>query len=555
MAKFFGFEVTRPKKQLKTFSAKEDDDGALTVAAGGAFGQYIDMDGSIKNEIELINKYREMAIQPECDMAIDDIVNEAIVVPDDEEQVIKLDLTELGAPDNVKKKIHESFKQIINHLDFNKKAYEIFKKWYVDGRLYYHIIIDDASKKKGIQELRYLDPRKIRKVRENQKVRADNGADVINKTVEFFVYNEKAARPDSTVQEGIKVLPDAIAYINSGLFDYKKNNSLSYLHKAIKPLNQLRMMEDALVIYRISRAPERRLFYIDVGNLPKAKAEQYLKDTMNRYRNKLVYDAETGEIKDERKHMSMLEDFWLPRREGGRGTEISTLPGGMNLGEMEDVTYFLMKFYKALNVPSSRIDDSGSGFSLGRESEITRDELKFSKFIQRLRNQFTAFFDQLLKAQLILQGVIREGDWEKIQHEISYEFAEDSFYREQKNSEILQMRMELLSTVSEYAGRYFSMEYIKKTILQMTDKEIREMQKQIDAEVKDEKIVKDATIEWGAMGPQPPIPPEEEVPPEEPVPAAAPAVPPVNGQPQEEEQLNEAINLNITEILKSVHKA
>ena len=555
MAKFFGFEVTRPKKQLKTFSAKEDDDGALTVAAGGAFGQYIDMDGSIKNEIELINKYREMAIQPECDMAIDDIVNEAIVVPDDEEQVIKLDLTELGAPDNVKKKIHESFKQIINHLDFNKKAYEIFKKWYVDGRLYYHIIIDDASKKKGIQELRYLDPRKIRKVRENQKVRADNGADVINKTVEFFVYNEKAARPDSTVQEGIKVLPDAIAYINSGLFDYKKNNSLSYLHKAIKPLNQLRMMEDALVIYRISRAPERRLFYIDVGNLPKAKAEQYLKDTMNRYRNKLVYNAETGEIKDERKHMSMLEDFWLPRREGGRGTEISTLPGGMNLGEMEDVTYFLMKFYKALNVPSSRIDDSGSGFSLGRESEITRDEMKFAKFIQRLRNQFTVFFDQLLKAQLILQGVIREGDWEKIQHEISYEYAEDNFYREQKNSEILQMRMELLSTVAEYAGRYFSMEYIKKTVLQMTDEEIRDMQKQIDAEVKDEKIVKDATIEWGAMGPQPP---EEGIPPEQPVPAAAPtapAVPPVNGQPQEEEQLNEAINLNITEILKSVkHK-
>ena len=554
MAKFFGFEVTRPKKQLKTFSAKEDDDGALTVA-GGAYGHYIDMDGSIKNEIELIEKYREMSIQPECDMAIDDIVNEAIIVPDDEEQVIKLDLTELGAPDTVKKKIHESFKQIINHLDFNKKAYEIFRKWYIDGRLYYHIIIDDASKKKGIQELRYIDPRKIRKVRENQKVKADNGVDVINKTVEFFVYNEKAAKPDSQVQEALKISPDAISYINSGLFDYKKNNSLSYLHKAIKPLNQLRMMEDALVIYRISRAPERRLFYIDVGNLPKAKAEQYLKDTMNRYRNKLVYNAETGEIKDERKHMSMLEDFWLPRREGGRGTEISTLPGGMNLGEMEDVTYFLMKFYKALNVPSSRIDDSGSGFSLGRESEITRDEMKFAKFIQRLRNQFTVFFDQLLKAQLILQGVIREGDWEKIQHEISYEYAEDNFYREQKNSEILQMRMELLSTVAEYAGRYFSMEYIKKTVLQMTDEEIRDMQKQIDAEVKDEKIVKDATIEWGAMGPQPP---EEGIPLEQPVPAAAPtapAVPPVNGQPQEEEQLNEAINLNITEILKSVkHK-
>jgi len=549
MAKIFGFEVTRPKKQLKTFATKEDDDGALTIAAGGALGQYIDMDGSIKNEIELINKYREMSIQPECDMAIDDIVNEAIVVPDDEEDVIKLDLTDLGAPDNVKKKIHESFNQIINHLDFNKRAYEIFRKWYIDGRLYYHIIIDDASKKKGIQELRYIDPRKIRKVRENQKVKAENGVDVVSKTVEFFVYNEKAARPDSTVQEGVKVLPDAIAYVNSGLFDYKKNNSLSYLHKAIKPLNQLRMMEDALVIYRISRAPERRLFYIDVGNLPKAKAEQYLKDTMNRYRNKLVYDADTGEIKDDRKHMSMLEDFWLPRREGGRGTEISTLPGGMNLGEMEDVTYFLMKFYKSLNVPSSRIDDSGSGFSLGRESEITRDELKFAKFIQRLRNQFTAFFDQLLKAQLILQGVIREGDWAKIQHEISYEYAEDNFYREQKNAEILQMRMELLSTVSEYAGRYFSMEYIKKMILQMTDKEIRDMQKQIDAEVKDEKIVKDATIEWGAMGPQPPVPPEEEVP------AVAPAVPPVKGQPQEEEQLNEALNLNITEIIKNVRNA
>ena len=547
MAKFFGFEVTRPKKQLKTFAAKESDDGALTIAAGGAIGQYIDMDGSIKNEVELIEKYREMSLQPECDMAIDDIINEAIVVPDDEENVVKLDLTDLGAPDAVKKKIHESFNQIINQLDFNQKAYEIFRKWYIDGRLYYHIIIDDKNKKKGIQELRYIDPRKIRKVRENQKVKAENGVDVINKTVEFFVYNEKATKPDSQVQEAIKIHPDAISYINSGLFDYKKNNSLSYLHKAIKPLNQLRMMEDALVIYRISRAPERRLFYIDVGNLPKAKAEQYLKDTMNRYRNKLVYDADTGEIKDERKHMSMLEDFWLPRREGGRGTEISTLPGGQNLGEMEDVTYFLMKFYKALNVPSSRIDDSGSGFSLGRESEITRDELKFAKFIQRLRNQFTSFFDQLLKAQLILQGVIREGDWEKIRHEISYEYAEDNFYREQKNSEILTMRMELLSTVAEYAGRYFSMEYIKKTVLQMTDQEIRDMQKQIDAEVKDEKIVKDATIEWGVMGPQPPV---EELPPEEPV----PAVPPVNGQPQEEEQLNEAMNLNITEILKNVRK-
>ena len=502
MAKFFGFEVTRAKKQLKTFAPPENDDGALGVAAGGAFGQYIDMDGSIKNEVELINKYREMSIHPECDMAIDAIVNEAIVVSEEKENAVNLDLNELGAPDNVKKKIHEAWDKIVQALDFNKKGYEIFRKWYIDGRLYYHIIIDEERKKRGIQELRYVDPRKIRKVREVQKVRSEkaNSAELVKKVEEFFVYNEKATRPDSTVQEGIKVMPDAVAHVTRGQFDYKKMNTLGYLHKAVKPLNQLTMMEDALVIYRISRAPERRIFYIDVGNLPKAKAEQYLRETMSQYRNKLVYNAETGEIKDERKHMSMLEDFWLPRREGGRGTEITTLQGGQNLGEMEDVLYFQVKLYKALNVPSSRLDEQSSGFSLGRESEISRDEMKFSKFIDRLRNKFTEFFDQLLKAQLILMGIIKEEDWEKIQHEIQYEWAEDSYYREQKTAEILQMRMELLSTVAEYAGRYFSMEYIKKNILQMTDKEIRQMQKQIDAEVNDEKLAPEATIEWGAMG-------------------------------------------------------
>ena len=554
MAKFLGFEITRAKKKnLQSFAAPENDDGALPIASGGAFGQYIDMAGSIKNEIELINRYRDMALHPECDAAIDDIVNEAIVIPENEESVIKLDLEKLGAPDSVKKKIHESFDSITDKLNFNEKAYEIFRKWYVDGRLYYHIIIDEKNKKQGIQELRYIDPRKIRKIRENVKSKANNGIDLIKKTIEYYVFNEKAIKPDAQISEAVRILPDAIAHVTSGMFDHTKNVVVSHLHKAIKPLNQLRMMEDALVIYRISRAPERRLFYIDVGNLPKAKAEQYLQDTMNRYRNKLVYDADTGEIKDDRKHMAMLEDFWLPRREGGRGTEISTLPGGQNLGEMEDVIYFLQKFYKSLNVPSSRIDDqNGSGFSLGRESEITRDELKFSKFVQRLRTEFTDFFNQLLKAQLIFQGVIKPQDWEKIKHEISYVYAEDNFYREQKESEILNMRLEALSTISEFAGRYFSMAWIKKNIMQMTDKEIKKMQKEIDAEVDGGKIVKDATIEWGAMGPQgPPEPeaPEAPLPPEgQPPPPSAPA--PTNGQPptQEENQLLQELSLDIDSI-------
>ena len=554
MAKFLGFEITRAKKKnLQSFAAPENDDGALPIASGGAFGQYIDMAGSIKNEIELINRYRDMALHPECDAAIDDIVNEAIVIPENEESVIKLDLENLGAPDSVKKKIHESFDSITDKLNFNEKAYEIFRKWYVDGRLYYHIIIDEKNKKQGIQELRYIDPRKIRKIRENVKSKANNGIDLIKKTIEYYVFNEKAIKPDAQISEAVRILPDAIAHVTSGMFDHTKNVVVSHLHKAIKPLNQLRMMEDALVIYRISRAPERRLFYIDVGNLPKAKAEQYLQDTMNRYRNKLVYDADTGEIKDDRKHMAMLEDFWLPRREGGRGTEISTLPGGQNLGEMEDVIYFLQKFYKSLNVPSSRIDDqNGSGFSLGRESEITRDELKFSKFVQRLRTEFTDFFNQLLKAQLIFQGIIKPQDWEKIKHEISYVYAEDNFYREQKESEILNMRLEALSTISEFAGRYFSMAWIKKNIMQMTDKEIKKMQKEIDAEVDGGKIVKDATIEWGAMGPQgPPEPeaPEAPLPPEgQPPPPSAPA--PTNGQPptQEENQLLQELSLDIDSI-------
>ena len=496
MAQIFGFDITRKKKNLKSFAAPENDDGAIDVSAGGAFGHYVDMEGKIKNEIQLINRYRDMATQSECDAAIDDICNEAIATSDQADDVLFLNLNELGAPDNIKDKIHKEFDTIINILNFNRDAHEIFRKWYVDGRLYYHIIIDEAKKKQGIQELRQIDPRKIRKVREVTKGKAANGVETVDKVEEFYVFNDKAGNQQSEVTKGVKIKTDSVAHINSGLFDYNNNVVISHLHKAIKPLNQLRMMEDAVVIYRISRAPERRLFYIDVGNLPKAKAEEYLKDQMNRFRNKLVYDADTGEIKDDRKHMSMLEDFWLPRREGGRGTEISTLPGGQNLGEMEDVMFFQTKLYKALNVPPSRLE-SDSGFSLGRESEISRDELKFSKFVDRLRNDFVELFDGILKAQLLLKGIIKIDDWDKIKHEIQYKWAEDSYYREIKTTEMIQSRLELLREVSDYAGRYYSMDFIRKQILQMTDDEIREMEKQIATETEGGKLAKEATIEWG----------------------------------------------------------
>ena len=496
MAQIFGFDITRKKKNLKSFAAPENDDGAIDVSAGGAFGHYVDMEGKIKNEIQLINRYRDMATQSECDAAIDDICNESIATSDQAEDVLFLNLNELGAPDNIKDKIHKEFDTIINILNFNRDAHEIFRKWYVDGRLYYHIIIDEAKKKQGIQELRQIDPRKIRKVREVTKGKAANGVETVDKVEEFYVFNDKAGNQQSEVTKGVRVKTDSVAHINSGLFDYNNNVVISHLHKAIKPLNQLRMMEDAVVIYRISRAPERRLFYIDVGNLPKAKAEEYLKDQMNRFRNKLVYDADTGEIKDDRKHMSMLEDFWLPRREGGRGTEISTLPGGQNLGEMDDVMFFQTKLYKALNVPPSRLE-SDSGFSLGRESEISRDELKFSKFVDRLRNDFVELFDGILKAQLLLKGIIKIDDWDKIKHEIQYKWAEDSYYREIKTTEMIQSRLELLREVSDYAGRYYSMDFIRKQILQMTDDEIREMEKQIATETEGGKLAKEATIEWG----------------------------------------------------------
>ena len=417
MAELFGFSITRAKKPQdpkQSFTTPQADDGTQTVAAGGYFGQYLDMEGTAKSESELIRRYREIALHPECDMAIEDIVNEAIVA-NELKDAVKLDLNNVGYSGEIKKKIDTEFKEVLRLMNFSTRGHDLFRRWYVDGRIYYHKIIDRESPVKGITELRYIDPRKIKKIREIRKKRPDGptpyGLTVIDEFEEYFIYNEKGV--SNTTSGGIKIAPDAISFCPSGIVDQNKNIVLSYLHKAIKPVNQLRMIEDASVIYRIARAPERRIFKIDVGNLPKVKAEQYLRDVMARYRNKLVYDASTGEIRDDRNYMSMLEDFWLPSREGGRGTQIDTLPGGANLGEIADIEYFRAKLYRSLNVPVSRLEAS-QGFNLGRSSEITRDELKFTKFVGRLRKKFTELFNDLLRTQLIIKGIISELEWPAI---------------------------------------------------------------------------------------------------------------------------------------------
>ena len=478
--KFLGFAVQTPKKQLSSFAPPEPDDGAINMEIGGAYGTYLDFDGKIHNEVALINKYREMSITPECDEAIEDIVNEALVMGD-EVPVLHLELSKVDLSDKLKKSIYKEFQHIFNLLEFDKKGHEIFRKWYVDGKMHYQMIIDDEEKDAGIQELRYLDSRKIRKIREIVREPSDSGVDMIKRTVEFFVYDEGGVQDSSQAMTGIKVHPDNIAFANSGLYDHSSGGIISYLHKAIKPLNQLKMMEDAVVIYRIARAPERRIFYIDVGNLPKAKAEQYLRDMMVKHRNKIVYDASTGEIKDDRKHMNMMEDYWLPRREGGRGTQIETLPGGQNLGELEDIQYFQRKLYKSLNVPTSRLQEE-SGFSLGRETEITRDELKFSKFIMRLRTQFTEIFNVILKTQLLLKGIISEEDWPEIKESMAYVWAEDGYYREIKNTEMLRDRLSLAQEVGEYTGKFFSIDYIRREVLRQSQEEMDRMDKEMKAE-------------------------------------------------------------------------
>lgn len=485
--KLFGFKIGRDEEeQAYSFVPPEDNDGAVTIAGGGAYGTYVDLDGYIKNEAELIKKYREMAMQPECDTAVDDIVNEAIVF-DSDEYPVNIVLDNLEQNDNIKEQIRKEFNSITRLLDFGNMAYDIFRRWYVDGRLYYHLIIDTNNPKSGLQELRYIDPRKIKKVREQikEQKRSLENEFIAPRFNEYYLYSDKGFTGSS--DQGLKVAVDSICFVNSGVFDKDGKQILSNLHKAIKPLNQLRMLEDAVVIYRISRAPERRLFYIDVGNLPKMKAEQYLRDIMTKYKNKIVYDASTGEIKDDRRFQTMMEDYWLPRREGGRGTEISTLPGGQNLGEIEDVQYFQKKLYKALNVPVSRLDNE-NGFAIGRASEITRDELKFTKFISRLRMKFSSLFDELLGTQLVLKGICTRKEWLKLKEQISYDFISDTHFSELKDAEILRERLNSLREMDEYVGKYFSQNYVRRYILRQSEEDIKIIDSEIEQEIKDNKI-------------------------------------------------------------------
>jgi hypothetical protein len=501
MSKLFGFSIDSTEEKSKSIVSPvppNNADGVDNFIASGFYGQYVDIEGVYRNEHDLIKRYREMAIHPECDNAIEDVVNEAIV-SDLYDSPVEIELSNLNASDKLKQKIREEFRYIKELLDFDKKSHEIFRNWYVDGRLYYHKVIDLKKPQEGIKELRYIDPLKMRFVRQEKKKDRSGGVDLsrINENTktlypeveEYFIYSPKPNYPLGTIsgagsQKGVKIAKDTITYITSGLVDRNKGSVLSYLHKAIKSLNQLRMIEDSLVIYRLSRAPERRIFYIDVGNLPKVKAEQYLRDVMSRYRNKLVYNADTGEVRDDRKYMSMLEDFWLPRREGGRGTEITTLPGGQNLGELSDIEYFQKKLYRALGVPESRIANDG-GFNLGRSSEILRDELKFSKFVGRLRKRFANLFSDMLKTQLILKNIVTPEDWDKISDHIQFDFLYDNQFAELKESEMMNDRLGTLATIEPYIGKYFSVEYVRRKVLRQTDAEIIEIDEQIEQEIKD----------------------------------------------------------------------
>ena len=489
MAELFGFSISRLKKQSdpkQSFTTAPADDGTQTIAAGGYFGQYLDMEGNSKTEADLIRRYREISLHPECDLAIEDIVNEAIVANENKEAV-RVNVNHLPYGKDVRRKIEDEFKEVLRLMQFNTKGHDIFRRWYVDGRIFYQKVIDRNSTTKGITELKYLDPRKIKRIREVRKKRPEgvtgpNMLTVVDEFVEYYLFNEKGVV--NSTSGGIKIAPDTIAYCPSGLIDQNKNMVLSYMQKAIKPVNQLRMIEDATVIYRIARAPERRIFKIDVGNLPKVKAEQYLRDVMARYRNKLVYDASTGEIRDDRNYMSMLEDFWLPSREGGRGTDISTLPGGQNLGEINDIEYFRSKLYRSLNVPVSRLE-SNSGFNMGRASEITRDELKFTKFVQRLRKKFTELFNDILRTQLILKGIINEEDWQSVRDSITYDFLQDGHFAELKHTEMMRERLALANEMRDYIGKFYSVEYVRKNILKQNEREMEDIDNQIKKEIDD----------------------------------------------------------------------
>ena len=508
MAKLFGFKLPEPgegksSKGIVSPVPPSDEDKSDFYVSSGFYGQYVDIEGVYKSEQDLVRRYREMCLHPECDSAIEDIVNEAIV-SDLNDSPVEIELTNLPASDKLKDIIRQEFKNIKNMMNFDRKCHEIFRTWYIDGRVFYHKVIDLKNPQEGIQDIRYIDPLKIRLIRKQEKTGPNSqspfdvaraGRDPGNpenyaapELEEYYLYDPNSSTKNSGIvpsrnnKGSVKISKDAITYVTSGLIDRNKQTVLSYLHKAIKALNQLRMVEDSLVIYRLSRAPERRIFYIDVGNLPKIKAEQYLRDVMNRYRNKLVYNADTGEIRDDRKYMAMLEDFWLPRREGGRGTEISTLPGGQNLGELADVDYFQTKLYKSLNVPSSRLDSAG-GFNLGRSSEILRDELKFTKFVGRLRKRFSGIFNDMLKTQLILKNICTPDDWQELEDHIQYDYLYDNHFSDLKANELMQEQLGVVNAMEPYMGKFFSAEYVRMNILKQTETEIKEIDAQIKKEI------------------------------------------------------------------------
>ena len=488
--KLFGFTLLKTAeqtKELKSFVPPQSmtDDGSLTVSSN-FYNQTLNLENTAKSDSELIDRYRDMSIYPEVEVAIDDIVSEAIVNEADENPV-KLLTKNIDQSDAVNKKLVEEFENVLTLLNFNRNGYDIFRSWYIDGRIFYHIIIDEKKSKDGIKELRKIDPRCIKKVKQIEKDQKTQGK-LVKSVKEYYIYNEKGLKlGDKT--SGIPITTDAIAHVASGLKDNKRNHVIGHLHKAIKALNQLKMVEDSVVIYRWTRAPERRVFYIDVGNLPKLKAEQYIADIMNRYKNKVAYDATTGEVKDDRRHMSMLEDFWFPRREGGRGTEIETLPGGSNLGEMDDVVYFQKKLYKSLNVPISRLEPEAS-IAIGRAQEINRDEYKFNRFIVRLRNQFSELFLNLLKTQVLLKGIVTPDEWEVISQKLIFDFTQDSYYSEIKNTEMIRDRIDLLSNMTDYMGKYYSHKWVQRNLLKFSDEEIAQMRKEID----NKKLDNDETI-------------------------------------------------------------
>ena len=498
MLKLFGFEIVRSKEEQEipeSVVSPAMDDGAININSGAHYGIYVDIEGSYRSEVDLLSKYRTMAMQPEMENAIDDIINEAIV-HDDDGKSVNIEMDELDQPDSIKKLIREEFDNVLRLLEFDKFGSETFRRWYVDGRMYYSVVIDPDKPRDGIQQLIYIDPRRIRKIRNITKEKNAEGIDVIKKIEVFYLYNEKIVNNNIQSPQiignfagGVKLSEDSVIHLTSGLFDPAKSTVLSYLHKAIRPMNQLRFIEDATVIYKVSRAPERRVFYIDTGNMPKIKADQYIKDLMTKFRNKLVYDAGTGEIRDDRKHLSMLEDFWVPRRGEGKATEITTLPAGQGFDNMDGVLYFEKKLYRALNVPISRLE-SNQGFQLGKPMEITRDEIKFDKFVQKLRNRFSILFDELMQRQLTLKGVCTLEEWKEFKQDIHYKFIKDNNFSELKESELLNNRILILQSIDPFVGRYFSQRWVKEKVLQQDEDEIEKMQEEMDDEA--EEMAKEA---------------------------------------------------------------